>query len=234
MHELTETEKAVLKQLHDGVIRPLWPVAQRAGLALEVVERTVQGLAAKGLLEQRKSGKWKITFDGKAALGMVPGNETEIERAVARLADAEQDDVREITASQIQLLHGYYNLALDQARRSFRWALAASIVGLVFFLAAVGLVLVGHGMNAPVISIVSGAIVEMIAGVNFYLYGKTIGQLSIFHGRLETTQKFMLANSLCESLEDDLKGQTRALLIAKLAEAATPSAGEGNDSSPKR
>lgn len=70
--------------------------------------------------------------------------------------------------------------------------------------------------------------VEFISGVNFYLYGKTIGQLTLFQGRLEITQRFLLANSLCESLGDELRDTTRAQLIFQLANI------EGLDSERKR
>lgn len=100
-------------------------------------------------------------------------------------------------------------------------------MGLLFFLGAVGFVLAGNAAEASTISLISGAIVEVIAGVNFYLYGKTIGQLSTFHSRLEVTQRFMLANSLCESLEE-AKDRTRAELVVRLADVGKAAYGEGD------
>ena len=68
MSDLNKNEVAVLKELHDGVIRPLGPVAQRAGLDMKDAQEAIDSLAAKGFVEQRKGAKWKITFDGKASL----------------------------------------------------------------------------------------------------------------------------------------------------------------------
>lgn len=151
----------------------------------------------------------------------------DLEEALGRLSQIGTGDVQGIAASQIQLLSSFYDLALDQARRSFRWALLASVVGLIFFILAITFYLYEQGPIANV-SVISGALIEFIAGVNFYLYGRTINQLSLFQGRLDVTQRFLLANSLCEGLDGNLKGETRAALIRKLADAdPLDSAGEG-------
>lgn len=138
------------------------------------------------------------------------------EPALKRLTEAASGDVKEIAASQIELLSRFYDLSLSQASRSFRWALVASIVGLLFFIAAIGFMVTQQG-DVAMISVIGGAMVQFIAGVNFFLYGKTLSQLTLFQGRLEVTQRFLLANSLCESLDGKVKHYTRARLIGALA-----------------
>jgi hypothetical protein len=59
--------------------------------------------------------------------------------------------------------------------------------------------------------------VEVIAGINLYLYNKTTAQLAEFHQRLERTQRFLLANSIAESLENEQKQETRASLVRTIA-----------------
>lgn len=76
MTDLDNLEIDVLKQLHDGVIRPANSMAGRLNQEVEIVEETLQDLSAKKLVEERlsKDGvttKWKITFDGKTALTRV-------------------------------------------------------------------------------------------------------------------------------------------------------------------
>lgn len=141
------------------------------------------------------------------------------EQILKRLSDADKDDVKEIAISQLDLLSSYYQLSLSQASRSFRWALIASVVGLVFFLLALGFLIFtsGNAVNQAIVCGLGGAVSGFIGGVNFLLYGKTQTQLELFHGKLEATQRFLLANSLCESLSGKLKDYTRARLIGTLA-----------------
>ncbi|WP_028487554.1 TRADD-N-associated membrane domain-containing protein [Thiothrix lacustris] len=141
------------------------------------------------------------------------------EQILKRLSDADKDDVKEIAISQLDLLSSYYQLSLSQANRSFRWALIASVIGLIFFLLAIGFLIFTNGtaVDQALVCGVGGAVSGFIGGVNFMLYGKTQAQLELFHGKLEATQRFLLANSLCESLGGKLKDYTRARLIGTLA-----------------
>lgn len=139
------------------------------------------------------------------------------EASLKKLSSSERGDVQGIAASQIELLSKFYDLSLSQASRSFRWALIASIVGLIFLMAAIGFQQVTQNTDLARVTLISGALIEFIAAVNFYLYGRTLSQLTLFQERLENTQRFLLADSLCENLNDELKHQTRAALILTLA-----------------
>jgi hypothetical protein len=136
--------------------------------------------------------------------------------SLENIANADPGDIQKIAASQIKLLIAYYDSVLDQAKKSFRWALGASIIGIVFFFAAVVIFMVTNIQGIATISVISGAIVEVIAGLNFYLYGKTTSQLADFHQRLDQTQRFLLANSICEALKGDIQQETRSKLVLSI------------------
>jgi len=162
---------------------------------------------------------------GRVYLVSQEGQMLEVSRdAVERISKAKPSDVQEIAGSQIQLLLGYYQLVLDQAKKSFRWALIAAGVGLAFFIVAVGSILYLNAGNAATVSVVSGAIVEVISAINFYLYSKTSGHLADFHNRLEGTQRYLLANSICESLDGPNKQTTRIELVRAIAQISAPDA----------
>lgn len=141
---------------------------------------------------------------------------------IDRMARAEPSNVQEIAASQIQLLTVYHNVVLDQSQRSFLWATVAAAVGLAFFVAAVAFTILQMPANSAVISVISGALVEVISGVNFYLYNRASEQLSSFQLRLDRTQRYLLANSLCEWLEGEYKQQARLELIRKISDFNEP------------
>ncbi len=102
--------------------------------------------------------------------------------------------------------------------------LVAAVIGLVFFLFAVGYLLFLKTDAVPaVISLIGGSLIEVISGVNFYLYGKTSAQLADFQTRLDHTQRYLLANSMVESLEGDSKQKTRAEVIRAIADVAPTS-----------
>jgi hypothetical protein len=114
-------------------------------------------------------------------------------------------------------LAGYHQIALAQSRRSFFWAIIGAGVGLLFFLSAVAFALLTSATANALIPLLSGAIVEVVAGVVFFLYGRTTDQLSRFHSRLETLQRYLLANSICESLEGEDRAKARVSLIQEIS-----------------
>jgi hypothetical protein len=117
--------------------------------------------------------------------------------SIQRIGAADPANVQLIAALQMEVLAGYHQIALAQSRRIFFWALVGSGVWVIFLFAAVAKAL-------PIeIAFLSGAILEIIAGIVFVLYGKTIPQLSSLHRRLEDLQRYLLANSLCEALDGD-------------------------------
>ncbi len=138
----------------------------------------------------------------------------------ASVAQADPSNIQQVAASQLELINNYYSTILNQAVQSFRWAIIAAGVGLAFFVAAVTFLLTTQQTNLSAVSIISGALVEVISGVNFYLYRQALAQLELFHVRLERTQLFLLANSVCENLKGDNQQTARAELIRIIANTA--------------
>jgi len=138
-----------------------------------------------------------------------------------QLSEADPTNVQEIVASQIRLLDVYHNVVLDQAKKSFRWALVAAGLGLCFFLASVVFIAFQQDHSTAVISLISGALIEVISSINFYLYGKTSQQLSEFQNKLDKMQRYLLANSVCEGLDDEAKQLSRRELVRAIAEIDT-------------
>jgi hypothetical protein len=147
--------------------------------------------------------------------GLSPGD---VARLVQTVAQAAPDNVQAVAASQLGLLLTYHQIVLAQSRRSFAWALTGAVAGLAFFIAAAGYTLWTGEARAAVIPVVSGAVVEVVAGIVFFLYGKTTSQMGDFYGRLERLQRYLLANSICESLQGEERDKTRSDLIREIAQ----------------
>jgi len=136
-----------------------------------------------------------------------------INRAINQLSEVQPEDILKIAGVEIQSLKGYYDLALGQAKQSFRWALIAAGVGLIFFLGAIAFLLITQSQSIAIVNVVCGVIIEGISGLNFYLYGQTTKQLAYYHRQLDQTQRFLLANSICEALEGESRQKARSDLI---------------------
>lgn len=186
--------------------------AQVEHLQDQMLSDEVKNNYPPSLAQSSKEGsKFRITRGGVAKFF-----ET-LNIAAERLSRAEPKDVQKIVASQIEMLSAYYSLVHDQADRSFRLAVIFALTGIIIFIAATVFLFVYQMENIATVSIIAGAIVEIISAIGFYLYGKTSMQFTKFHERLILTQRFVLANSLCENLEGEIKDQARFEVIKKIA-----------------
>ncbi|MCL6605651.1 MAG: hypothetical protein K6T94_22535 [Paenibacillus sp.] len=96
-------------------------------------------------------------------------------------------------------LGDYYDLVKNSNKRSFYASLGVSILG--FVLIASGLVVSYITNDSEDIAYISGAagvIIEIVSGLMFYLYSKTILQLKEYHDSLLNVQNMLLSFKLFE------------------------------------
>jgi hypothetical protein len=144
-------------------------------------------------------------------------------RAFTTLSQADPSDVQKIAASQIEMLRGFYTEVIDQSKQSFRLALHGALIGLSFFIVAIAVLLLRapQSSEVAVVSALAGGIVQVFSGMLFAMFRSARQQLSRYHERLDLTQRYLLANSICASMPDPEQTQVRAELVRTIARCAT-------------
>jgi Trypsin-like peptidase domain len=169
---------------------------------IEIVEKEIKG---------------KITFNDVSRADSFADT---VNSVIDGVATVDSSNTQQVAALELALSKAYYERVLAQARSSFISALVSAGVGLMFFLAAISVSLVTGKLNAALISTVSGAIIEVISGLNFWLYSQTSAQLDAFHLRIERMQRFLLANSVTTSVQDpDQKDKVISELVDTIAKS---------------
>ena len=145
-------------------------------------------------------------------------------------------NTNELAGNLQSMILNYYQDVRNQAQKSFYCALGAAILGSAFFLVALGMFIWEKDLEASKISLISGSLIQVISVINFYLYGKTTRQFSSFHICLERTNRFLLANTLCDNIGCSTKRDlTRQEIINKIVDAPMltfDTVGKGNSQSP--
>ena|ERR1700733_10157593 len=138
---------------------------------------------------------------------------------------APHPQVGRMVAKHEELILQYYKDVLTQAKESFDSAKSVAIIGFWVLIGTVVYVLVtdvlahtnklgfgmsGHEKTVSVIGVVSGALIEFVAGVNFWLYSRVSKQFAAFHICLERTHRYLLAYSIADQVtnqKDELFGR---------------------------
>lgn len=112
-------------------------------------------------------------------------------------------------------LASYYELVKTHTDKSYKLTVRICLFG--FFLIVVGLAIgfVDYS-NALLISITataSGIITDLISGVFFYLYNRTVQQMKEYHNSLLNVQNILLSFKLIEDTEDK---QEKAKIVGEM------------------
>ncbi len=146
--------------------------------------------------------------------------------------------------SMKKLILEYYKDVLEHAQKSFASAKSIARIGfwvLVVTLAYALLIdvlshvrITGFAMSEPSLKVggigmVSGALIEFIAGVNFWLYSRASKQFSAFHICLERTHRYLVAYKIAEGIGDKGKrDETLRDLVCIMAHAPMISSHESD------
>ena len=144
----------------------------------------------------------------------------ELTKDCEAVADMEPGDTRKTASLLLKMSLRYYYDVLDQAQKSFYAALVAASVGTLFFLYAGYQMMHQDSVSNAKFSLLAGALVQVISGINFYFYSRASRQFIGFHICLERANRFLLANTLSENIASkDRKDTIRTELIRIVANA---------------
>ena len=129
----------------------------------------------------------------------------------SQLQDSNKD-VISLMINNVSELREYYVISKRQANRAFTSTLLVCILGFIIFI--VGIVAAAlTEQELALYTTISGCVVEVIAGLFFWLYKNTTKQLNLYHERLGYTEKYLTAMQLAESMSAERKDETYRYII---------------------
>lgn len=121
-------------------------------------------------------------------------------------------DVISLMINNVSELREYYVISKRQANRAFSSTLLVCILGFLIFVAGI-VASALTGQNLAIYTTISGSIVEVIAGLFFWLYKNTTSQLNLYHERLGSTEKYLTVMQLTEKMSPEKKDETYRYII---------------------
>lgn len=198
---------------------PLSPEEEKA-LFLDFQKKVKELLINTVNIEYPKPGKYDDVREAMpyvSSISLINPSISEEKAAIAALQQSDTTDFQQIAASQLDLAMSYYKSVRNQSEQSFLWSRVTSGIGFAFFLVAAAFFIV-RLENISYISAVSGALVEVYAGLIQWQGKRKEDQAKDYHVHLDRIQRFIIANNACESLNDAEKQKKRSEIISKLAE----------------
>lgn len=129
----------------------------------------------------------------------------------------EKNDVLSMMVDNVSELREYYTISKQQARRSFSAALFICFFGIFIYLLGIFAYMM-LDKNISIISVIGGTVVEVIAGLFFWLYRESTKQLSIYHERLGSTEKYLTVIQIIKGMSPDKQNEEYGNLIRSILE----------------
>lgn len=160
-------------------------------------------------------------------------NDTKLRCQELGAAINKEANVGETVEKVQQLILQYYTDVRNQGDTSFRSAKNVARFGFVILVVTVAYLiftdLLAHieptwfhipanPMNVGTIGVISGAVIEMIAGTQFVLHGRTTKQFGAFHICLERTHRYLLAFKIAEQIKEG-RDKTLEKIVCIMANA---------------
>lgn len=121
-------------------------------------------------------------------------------------------DVISLMTDNVSELKGYYVISKNQATRVFSSTLVVCFLGFIIFI--VGFIAAAiTDQTLAIYTTIAGCVVEVIAGLFFWLYKNAAEQLSLYHERLGRTEKYLTAIQLVEKMSSEKKDETYRYII---------------------
>lgn len=157
-----------------------------------------------------------VTFIIKVKMDDVDSKkeDTKVKEALARIEikSEDSDDVLKLMLKNVKELREYYIISKEQARKSFSAALFICFFGIIIYLLGI-IAYIFFNKDISVISIIGGTVVEVIAGLFFWLYKESTKQLSVYHQRLGATEKYLTVIQIIKGMPEDNKVEAFQRLI---------------------
>ncbi|MDH3535829.1 MAG: hypothetical protein OER87_08795 [Gammaproteobacteria bacterium] len=144
-----------------------------------------------------------------------------------------------LTYSRVQL-DAYYNIGLNQTRKSFLHGIVAMWFGFALLLAGLALYIVPlskFGLNPPaenfeILVLGGAAIIEFISALFLWMYRSTTAQLTYLYDRQMYSHTAILCFRMASTIEKEKGDEARASIVAKLldwnAKPARPASPSGS------
>lgn len=158
---------------------------------------------------------------------------SEKQRVCNELKNALLGEIGDIVSKHEEMILHYYKDVQDQAKQSFASAKSVAKVGFGVLIVTLVYTLVidalshfdspnfkmpENSLKVGGIGVISGLLIEFIAGINFLLYARAMKQFNAFHICLERTHRYLIAYKISEKIESK-RDETLEKLVCIMANA---------------
>lgn len=114
-------------------------------------------------------------------------------------------DILSMMVDNARRIKSYFSISIAQEIASYIISIFCAVSGVIIIFYSIFVALNNEEIEVAVISIVSGAITEAVAGMVLLIHNKSAEQLNYYYKALHENEKFLSAINLADKLDDTEK-----------------------------
>lgn len=139
----------------------------------------------------------------------------ETEDVVKDIQNQPDYDVFKLLYKNVRESTEYYIISKRQANKSFILAIISCVLGVFIYMCGF-LIVAFLDKNITILTTISGTVVELIAGLSFWMYSKSLKQLNEYHRRLSSTEKYLTSIQMADKLESSEREKMYRWIIERV------------------
>lgn len=129
-------------------------------------------------------------------------NEYLLEQIKSAKDDDKKKDVIGLMLKNNNEIEEYFKISKRQEKFSYGISMACAIIGAIILFSSIGAIFFNRGIEITVVTIISGAITELVSGVVLWIHNKSSMQLNFYYNSLHENEKFLSAIKMTDRIED--------------------------------
>lgn len=130
-----------------------------------------------------------------------------LEQIGSNKEDKKKRDVIQRMLDNNKEITEYFAISKKQEKFSYRVSMACAIIGAIILFSSIGAIVFNKGIEITVVTIISGAITELVSGVVLWIHNKSAMQLNFYYNSLHENEKVLSAINMVDRIEDKDKKQ---------------------------
>lgn len=136
----------------------------------------------------------------------------ETEDTLKNIQNQPDYDVFKLLYKNVRESTEYYIISKRQANKSFTLAIISCVFGVIIYIC--GFIIVAIlDKDITFFTTIAGTVVELIAGLSFWVYNKCIKQLNEYHKRLNSTEKYLTSIQMADKMNENGREEMYKWLI---------------------
>lgn len=128
----------------------------------------------------------------------------ETDEIVKNIQEQPDYDIFKLLYKNVRESTEYYIISKRQANKSFTLAIISCVFGVIIYICGFLIVAILN-KDIAIFTTIAGTVVELVAGLSFWMYSKSLKQLNEYHKRLSSTEKYLTAIQMADKLDSQEK-----------------------------